>query len=59
VEHLSIINYLVKKKLTRPCTGLGVCGDGFLHGVVIIIDGALEGVGAIKDEADETAHSVF
>jgi hypothetical protein len=39
--------------------GLWVCGDGFLHGVVIITDGTLERVGAIKDDANETAHPVF
>ena len=39
--------------------GLGFCGDSSLHGVVVIAVGALERVGAVKDEADETAHSVF
>ena len=39
--------------------GLWVCGDGFLHGVVVITDRTLEGVGAIEDEADEAAHPVF
>ena len=39
--------------------GLWVCGDGFLHGVVVITDGTLEGVGTIEDETDEPAHPVF
>ena len=39
--------------------GLGFCGGGYLREVVIVADSTLEGVGAVKDEADETAHSVF
>ena len=35
-------------------------GDSSLRGVVVIADGTLEGVvGTVKDEADETTHSVF
>ena len=38
---------------------LGFRGVCFLRGVVVIADGTLEGVGTVKDKADETAHSVF
>ena len=38
---------------------MGFRGDSSLRGVVVIADGTLEGVGVVKDEADEAAHSVF
>ena len=38
---------------------LWVCGDGVLHGVIVIADGALEGVGSVENQADKAAHSVL
>ena len=39
--------------------GLGVSRDGLLNGVVVEIDSSFEGVGAVKNQANETAHSVL